>query len=452
MVDNTTEDAVTFKDAATALSQGKRHLLVRDYGMAVVALAQACSKLAEDHGDMSDELGEPFLLYGRALLGLSREEAEVLGSCMPENEDGEEEAEEDDDGEEEQADEDVEMKENAEKEVAAKKTEDKKENEKEECKMEVEKKEEMKESDTKEEKKETDKKDEKKEDDNKSEKSVESAAGSSTSASTKEAGSSSAANGEASTSKQNGAASENGDEDAEDGEEEEEEANTNLQVAWEVLELAKLILLKRGEDGWKLLAEAHRLLGEVAMESGNQIGALTDLTACLDLLRKIEPVDARSMAETHYQLGLAYSLGNEFDSSIEQFQEATKLLEARIKELESITEPPKTDDPASSVESEINELKELLPEIQEKIADMRDFKQQTAKMVIENIKSQMASGSCSNGAGPSSAGASSSGSPSSSSKPASDISHLVRKKRKTDNEESEAASPCKKPHTENSAS
>lgn len=62
--------------------------------------------------------------------------------------------------------------------------------------------------------------------------------------------------------------------------------------------------MKRGPPGWKLLAETHRLLGEVAMESGNQPGALTDLTACLDLLGKIEPADARSIAETHYQLGI----------------------------------------------------------------------------------------------------------------------------------------------------
>lgn len=78
--------------------------MVRDYTMAVAALAQACGKLAEDHGDMSDELGEPFLLYGRALLGLSREEAGVLGTCMPEEEDEEEDDDDEiDEGEEEKS-------------------------------------------------------------------------------------------------------------------------------------------------------------------------------------------------------------------------------------------------------------------------------------------------------------------------------------------------------------
>ena len=159
---------------------------------------------------------------------------------------------------------------------------------------------------------------------------------------------------------------------------------------------------------------------------------------------------------------MAYSLGNEFDSSIEQFQKATNLLQARIKELEGITEPQQSDDPFYTVEGEIKELKELLPEIQDKITDMRDFKQQACKLVIEGIKSKVAEGSCSNGAGPSGEGSSSSSSGASSAaaaagasaeaKPASDISHLVRKKRKTGDDDSETSgSPCKKPVTEKAA-
>lgn len=88
-----------FTDSATAISHGKRHLLVRDYTMAVTALAQACQLLAEKHGDTADELGEPYLLYGRALLGLAREEAGVLGGGVP----GTEEAEEEDEEDEEEA-------------------------------------------------------------------------------------------------------------------------------------------------------------------------------------------------------------------------------------------------------------------------------------------------------------------------------------------------------------
>jgi len=94
-------EEVPIKDATTAISQGKRHLLVRDYHLAVVVLAQACELLAQEHGETGDEMGELYLLYGRALLGLAREEAGVLGGGVP----GSEEASQDEQGEEEEEEE-----------------------------------------------------------------------------------------------------------------------------------------------------------------------------------------------------------------------------------------------------------------------------------------------------------------------------------------------------------
>ncbi|XP_031832700.1 nuclear autoantigenic sperm protein [Nomia melanderi] len=451
-----------FTDPATAISHGKRHLLVRDYTMAVAALAQACQLLAEKHGDTADELGEPYLLYGRALLGLAREEAGVLGGAVP----GSEEAEEDEDEDEEEAedeklsnvdekdeeeDDDAGAAEGKEQEEAkpekskpeesAKAEEPKKTDTEEVTKPESEKKEEKAEASG--EKQEPEKSDSNKTDDSKAteqkqkEEEEKPAAGSS-----KETNH---ANGPSSSSEQNGDVKKNAEDDSEDiGKEDEEDEVNNLQVAWEVLELAKLVLLKRGEPGWKLLADAYRLLGEVAMEGGNFQGALNDLHKCLELLQQIEPREPRAIAEIHYQLALAHSLGNEFDSSIDEFNKATELLEARIKELEEMKEPPKTEDSFYTVEGEIQELKELLPEIREKISDMKDFKQDACKLVIERIKIKVAGG-CSNGAGPS---GSDSGSTPKIQKPASDISHLVRKKRKADEPETETASPCKKPTPE----
>lgn len=95
-------EEVPIKDAATAISQGKRHLLVRDYNLAVVVLAQACELLAQKHGETGDEMGELYLLYGRALLGLAREEAGVLGGGVPGSEDvsQDEQGEEEEEGEE----------------------------------------------------------------------------------------------------------------------------------------------------------------------------------------------------------------------------------------------------------------------------------------------------------------------------------------------------------------
>lgn len=208
------------------------------------------------------------------------------------------------------------------------------------------------------------------------------------------------------------------------------------------MELAKLVLLKRGPQGWKSLAEAYRLLGEVAMEGGNHESALTDFKGCLNLLEKITPRDHRAIAEIHYQLGLAYAMANNFDASIEQFNQASALLEAKVVHLMTVKDgSSQSDDPFYTVEGEIKELQDLLPEIQEKIADIKDMKKEAG--VLQEIKEERMNG-CSNSGETNEASGSGS-----TSKPASDISHLVRKKRKA--EDDETSSSCKKPAQEKEA-
>ena len=102
------------------------------------------------------------------------------------------------------------------------------------------------------------------------------------------------------------------------------------------------------------------------------------------------------------------------------------------------------------MEGEIEELESLLPDITEKIADTIDLEAEAVRKVAENGA---------DGAGPSTAestaevstgfaaaaGSSNGHDASSSSKPALDITHLMRKKRKPDEAEAtESASPAKK--------
>lgn len=179
------------------------------------------------------------------------------------------------------------------------------------------------------------------------------------------------------------------------------------------------------------------------MEGGNHESALIDFKGCLNLLEKITPRDHRAIAEIHYQLGLAYAMANNFDASIEQFNQASALLEAKIVHLKTVKEDSsQSDDPFYTVEGEIKELQDLLPEIQEKIADIKDMKKEAG--VLKEIKEERLNG-CSNAGETSEASGSGS-----ASKPASDISHLVRKKRKAEDDEA-TSSPCKKPSQEKEA-
>lgn len=69
--------------------------------MAVAALSKASELLVAEHNDdMHESLGEVYLYYGKALLGLSREQNEALGDAVPKNsaDDSDVEEEEQDEG------------------------------------------------------------------------------------------------------------------------------------------------------------------------------------------------------------------------------------------------------------------------------------------------------------------------------------------------------------------
>merc|ERR1712172_261645 len=96
---------------------------------------------------------------------------------------------------------------------------------------------------------------------------------------------------------------------------EEIEDPSNLQLAWEMLELAKQIfgkhadsLAAESEVRMELeakLSETYQTLGEVSIENENYPQATEDLTMCLRRRQDLLPEDSRCIAETHYQLGVA---------------------------------------------------------------------------------------------------------------------------------------------------
>ena len=82
-------------------------------------------------------------------------------------------------------------------------------------------------------------------------------------------------------------------EDAAEQEQEDEEDPSNLQLAWEMLELAKMVLVDQLETQDKMttevkdslekrLFETYLILGEVSLENENYPQAVDDLTICLE--------------------------------------------------------------------------------------------------------------------------------------------------------------------------
>merc|ERR1712181_10227 len=150
---------------------------------------------------------------------------------------------------------------------------------------------------------------------------------------------------------------------------EEEEEPSNLQLAWEMLELAKVVYTKQIETGaenksemGEKLCSSILALGEVSIENENYSQAVEDIKLCLEKQKNL-PKDSRIIAETHYQLGVAQGFNAQYDEAVESLNSAIKIIK------EKHTSP-------SDDQKEIAELEALVPEIEEKIADTKDMKKE----------------------------------------------------------------------------
>lgn len=392
---NVGQEASKKEEAFTHLAQGKRHLLVKDYSEAVPSFASACQLLSQLYGELANECGEAYFNYGIALLELARTESDVLGiegeGEESENSDGDDEGE--DEKEESTTDNEINHVENG--------------NGNEHVLDEQEK------SSTEEEPKNVNE-----------------------------------------TNGTKDSKSEGKDKSTESGDDEDD--ISNLRLAWEMLELAKVIFRRQAEGNKQInlkLAEVHLKLGEVGLESETYMQAIEDMKTCLEIQTQNVDEHDRSIAETHYQLGMAYSLVSDFDEAIGQLTLAHELLEKRIAYLQervkqSSTNEEENKNPFYTIEGEITEITTLLPEVKEKINDMKDFKKEAKTALMAELDAKRTGTSSENEQG-TSAGSSGafvvSSHPESDSKPVCDISHLVRKKRKPEPNSSEekcSKQPC----------
>ncbi|XP_006934759.1 nuclear autoantigenic sperm protein isoform X2 [Felis catus] len=220
--------------------------------------------------------------------------------------------------------------------------------------------------------------------------------------------------------------------------ESEEEEIGNLELAWDMLDLAKIIFKRQETKEAQLYAaQAHLKLGEVSVESENYVQAVEEFQACLNLQEQYLEAHDRLLAETHYQLGLAYGYNSQYDEAVAQFSKSIEVIEKRMAVLSE--QMKEADGSSSEYEKEIEELKELLPEIREKIEDAKES-QRSGNVAELALKATLVESSTS-GFTPSGGGTSvsmvASRKPTdgaSSSNCVTDISHLVRKKRKPEEE------------------
>lgn len=405
----TEANETVLEEAKNLLVQGKRFMALEDYQSATDALEQSCQLFDAYYGVAKREGADAYLEYGLALVALANLEAgsnndrilKKTGIEDGEDEEDDDEEEEDDDEEEEEDNDDKNEVQNKEETDAAAK-EDKS--------NEVE----MKDADVK------------------SDEEVK-LNGSSTNGHAKsdQAQTNGLNKDQHKDNAQPQASSSSADPQGEptpgtsvggdqDGEDVDNEEATTIEIAWEVLCLAKrLFMTDESLEGRLKLAETLQKIGEISIEWDNNDNAVDILQECLKIRTAILNPDDRLIALTYYNLGLAHSFKSETQEANENFQNAINVIEKRVASLTIDLEKAKeTQDTVAigSYQKEINELKELLPDMTMRLDDSKEDSIQSTDAIKRTreemqLEDEEAKKVCLD-----------------KSKPVDDISHLVKRK------------------------
>merc|ERR1712059_114818 len=123
---------------------------------------------------------------------------------------------------------------------------------------------------------------------------------------------------------------------------------------------------KKVEVG-RRICEIFLHLGEVSLENENYDQAAEDLSQCLTKRQASLPSDSRSIAETHYQLGVAKEFGGKIEEAETSLNNAVTVLETRVVNLRKMESSEK--------------LKK------EKVVDHQDMKTSASKKLKECFSS-----------------------------------------------------------------
>lgn len=230
-------------------------------------------------------------------------------------------------------------------------------------------------------------------------------------------------------------ADENGTAENEEEGEDENVEEDDFTVAWEVLDLARVLFEKRIEAGGEhrkdqeRLAEVFDILGEVSLESENFPQAVQDLKSSLNLKLTLFEKESTIISEAHFKLALAYEFSGEeqaIDKAAEEIQQAINSCQLRITKEET-----SVDDKGKQQEDvDVSDARQLVVELQQRLKELKtpskpqDPLQDILGESAEDVKKRLASVMTG----------------------ANDVSSLVRKKTK---KETDSEVPIVAEHAEN---
>eukprot|EP00963_Diacronema_lutheri_P009765 scaffold910_cov370-Pavlova_lutheri.AAC.3 len=172
-----------------------------------------------------------------------------------------------------------------------------------------------------------------------------------------------------------GAGGEEG-ETAEHAEEEDddEEEETDLDLAWKMLEVAKLIYIEKGNEHVLELVDVHLKLAEVSLEREDYDACMVDLDRAIELLEAKEDADDRTLASVFFRKATALQLQGELPDALENCLTAIRIFEDRCIDLQLTLRNSSDMNHARKLQTreEVDEMEDIIDELRSKADELRE--------------------------------------------------------------------------------
>ncbi|XP_078179759.1 tetratricopeptide repeat (TPR)-like superfamily protein [Carex rostrata] len=188
------------------------------------------------------------------------------------------------------------------------------------------------------------------------------------------------------------------DEEDADGEVEGEEDESDLDLAWKMLDIARVIAEQCPEDTLEKV-NIFSALAEVAMEREDLEMSLNDYQKALAILDHIVEPDHRRVVELNFRICLVLETATRLEEALPYCAKAISLSKSRIEKLkEKMAAPdcaiPEEGSAKSAVQDEIELLSGILSDLETKLEDLEQAVSipiSKVTEVIEVIKAAMSS-------------------------------------------------------------
>ncbi|XP_010941898.1 uncharacterized protein [Elaeis guineensis] len=207
------------------------------------------------------------------------------------------------------------------------------------------------------------------------------------------------------------------DKDQEDGNEESEgdgevlaeadEDDSDLDLAWKMLDVARAIVEKCPEDSLEKV-NILAALGEVSMEREDIETSLSDYQKALSILERLVEPDHRRIVELNFRICLVLEIGSKIEEAIPYCEKAISLCKSRTQRLkenamgstdsaaangDSMSDAGKSGNCAGGTSSRLSNLKEemdclggIVTELEKKLKDLQQIKSNPSPIVSGVMK------------------------------------------------------------------